>query len=360
MHYHHILNNEITKIEQRHPCEDFRKKHGTPPLKTPGDLMKVLSNIFGAGFRFIEKEVDNKKDEKFFEMTYKGNTFNIYVEHTDSGGMPKRKKISIPFNKKIFLSCLENLIPVLVIDFYYPLIKNEAGITIDENNFVLNVVKPSEVYGSKARKTKQPSSRWSSLQKIKSVLDSGTTSCNDAENVYIIRNDKFKDYFDSSLIQEEYRQMTAFVKTKKEKELTETAITNLFREKLIRDRNGILKCDFCGCEVKHSDLLVASHIWAKSNISKSELSKDEKIMKKLDPNNGFLLCRTHDCIFDRKYITFSDKGELIVSEGIKGMEKCFNIEGCEGKQCVCVKEEQKEFLKHHREEFEEKNKKMLA
>ncbi|MBO7381377.1 MAG: HNH endonuclease, partial [Neisseriaceae bacterium] len=36
--------------------------------------------------------------------------------------------------------------------------------------------------------------------------------------------------------------------------------------------------------------------------------------EKLDINNGLLLCPTHDKLIDKGLITFSENGEIIISE----------------------------------------------
>lgn len=75
---------------------------------------------------------------------------------------------------------------------------------------------------------------------------------------------------------------------------------NLFREKLLRLHK---KCMICG--LKTSSLLRASHI--------KKWSKSENI-ERLDERNGLLLCALHDSLFDSGLISFSDKGEIIISK----------------------------------------------
>lgn len=71
-------------------------------------------------------------------------------------------------------------------------------------------------------------------------------------------------------------------------------------------KKGLLKqsssCLLCG--IAYEPLLIASHIkpW-----------KDASDLERLDLNNGILLCPNHDAMFDKGYITFSEKGTLIIS-----------------------------------------------
>jgi predicted restriction endonuclease len=53
--------------------------------------------------------------------------------------------------------------------------------------------------------------------------------------------------------------------------------------------------------------LIGSHIkqWSKSSATERE-----------DKNNGLLLCVTHDALFDRFLISFSDNGHIIYSDAL--------------------------------------------
>ena len=57
----------------------------------------------------------------------------------------------------------------------------------------------------------------------------------------------------------------------------------------------------CLCEVREPSLLVASHIkpWSQSNAR-----------ERLDVDNGFLFCPSHDQLFDQGWITFDDSGKI--------------------------------------------------
>ena len=74
----------------------------------------------------------------------------------------------------------------------------------------------------------------------------------------------------------------------------------VFRDQLIRKYH---KCCLCG--VDSPDLLIASHIkpWA---VSEPE--------EKLSLDNGLLLCPNHDKVFDQGFISFDDKGEILISK----------------------------------------------
>lgn len=73
-----------------------------------------------------------------------------------------------------------------------------------------------------------------------------------------------------------------------------------FRKRLLKRYKGC-----CLCGLSNPDLLIASHIQPWRNSDKNE---------KVDDDNGLLLCPNHDQLFDKGFITFSDDGEMIISD----------------------------------------------
>lgn len=101
----------------------------------------------------------------------------------------------------------------------------------------------------------------------------------------------------------------------------------------------------CICGMKNSRLLRASHIkaWGKS-------APQEKV----DENNGLLLCANHDALFDKHLISFSDSGEIILSNHLDEEDK--ELLGINSTTRISVNKEMIKYLEHHRKEFNEKNK----
>lgn len=77
-------------------------------------------------------------------------------------------------------------------------------------------------------------------------------------------------------------------------------------------RKGVLEeCPYCPITMVTDDrLLIASHI-------KPWVQSEEK--EKLDPKNGFMFTPTYDFLFDRGFITFTDKKEMKVSPWLSKM-----------------------------------------
>lgn len=117
-----------------------------------------------------------------------------------------------------------------------------------------------------------------------------------------------------------------------------------FRRELIKNdiNHG---CRIKHCKISEPSFLTASHIlpWKES---------DEK--QKVEIYNGFLLCPTHDFLFDNHLITFKDDGSIIISKDIDHiLYEDFNIDK---DTKIEVFEENKKYLAKHRETFYEKEK----
>jgi len=92
------------------------------------------------------------------------------------------------------------------------------------------------------------------------------------------------------------------------------------------------------CDVSNSKFLHISHIkpWRFSNAE-----------ERLDTNNILLLCPNHDKLFDSGYISFDDKGEIIVSERLSQENiKALNITE---KKLGEMSEKKRRYLRYHRE-----------
>jgi hypothetical protein len=80
-----------------------------------------------------------------------------------------------------------------------------------------------------------------------------------------------------------------------------------FRENLLK-KTSI--CEICGMDIP--ELLVASHIkpW-----------KDSDDIERVDFFNGLLLCPSHNAVFDSGYISFDNKGNIIISNLLNNKNK---------------------------------------
>lgn len=88
------------------------------------------------------------------------------------------------------------------------------------------------------------------------------------------------------------------------------------------------------------DLLRASHIKPWRSSSRSE---------RLDPHNGILLAVHLDCLFDKGFISVTDKGEVLVSDKLSAAERqVFGLTAAPPR--IRVQDKHLPYLRHHREE----------
>lgn len=102
-------------------------------------------------------------------------------------------------------------------------------------------------------------------------------------------------------------------------------------------------CPICGIAIPH--MLIASHI--------KPFRDCAHIYEPIDHNNGMLLCRNHDYLFDQGYFSFQDDGTILFSDALK---KYLPIDGFHLKTDYVLPQrylskERKAFLKYHRQEI---------
>ncbi len=102
---------------------------------------------------------------------------------------------------------------------------------------------------------------------------------------------------------------TAIEETEKERIVKTRIGQSKFKQKLLSQSK---QCALCG--VNDERFLIASHIkpW-------SESTNEER----LDVNNGLLLCPNHDSLFDKGYISFDEKGKLLLSDKLNETVRIF-------------------------------------
>lgn len=111
----------------------------------------------------------------------------------------------------------------------------------------------------------------------------------------------------------------------------------LYKNQLKEESTELLGGVKCMLEKLNYPVLVASHI-------KPFIQSDEN--EAYDPNNGLLLSRTVDSLFDLLYISFSDEGVMLFSkrvhEDVKGFWKDYRLDG------DLLNDDRKKYLAYHR------------
>lgn len=80
------------------------------------------------------------------------------------------------------------------------------------------------------------------------------------------------------------------------------ALQVFYKDTLFHEHNHA--CPLCNIDIPH--MLIASHI--------KPFRDCAHIYEAIDHNNGLLLCRNHDYLFDQGYISFADDGKLLISK----------------------------------------------
>lgn len=110
----------------------------------------------------------------------------------------------------------------------------------------------------------------------------------------------------------------------------------IFRESLIKKYNGT--CPLTN--IKHNDLLIASHIKPYSKCSKEE---------SIDENNGILLSALVDKLFDKGLITFDDRGNIIYSNELCETDLLKIKEHIKNNNKINLTFEMNHYMKYHRD-----------
>ena len=117
------------------------------------------------------------------------------------------------------------------------------------------------------------------------------------------------------------------------------ALQTFYKDTLFHEFNH--QCPICKLHIPH--MLIASHI--------KPFRDCAHIYEPIDHNNGLLLCRNHDYLFDQGYFSFDDDGHLLMSDELARHKpfSAFHIT----KNLVLPKrylsQERKAFIAYHRQ-----------
>jgi len=101
----------------------------------------------------------------------------------------------------------------------------------------------------------------------------------------------------------------------------------------------------CLCRIDLAHMLVASHI--------KPFRDCAHIFEAADHNNGLLLCRNHDFLFDQGYISFADDGSLLIAQALRDKDLVpYQIDETMKLPERLLTEERRLFLAYHREHIQ--------
>lgn len=122
----------------------------------------------------------------------------------------------------------------------------------------------------------------------------------------------------------------------------------LYKNQLQEECEELYGNPICVLEKLSYPVLIASHI--KPFIESNDIEA-------YDPNNGFLLSRTIDSLFDLKYISFTDEGKIIfskrLSEDVIKFWKDYKLDG------KILNDQRRKYLSYHRDLLNEIDSRVL-
>lgn len=96
----------------------------------------------------------------------------------------------------------------------------------------------------------------------------------------------------------------------------------------------------CICQAALPHMLIASHI--------KPFRDCGYLIEAMDSNNGLLLCRNHDYLFDQGYISFDDHGKMIICDELQDKKEIYQLKDNFILDKIHMNESRKMFLDYHR------------
>ena len=100
-------------------------------------------------------------------------------------------------------------------------------------------------------------------------------------------------------------------------------------------------CCVCGIDLPH--MLIASHI--------KPFRDCGYIVEAMDSNNGLLLCRNHDYLFDQGYMSFDDDGHILLTSECLEKQDLYNVHNDFILNQKHMTDSRKKFLEYHRNTY---------
>lgn len=173
-------------------------------------------------------------------------------------------------------------------------------------------------------------------------LVSPTVLCHYLQSIYPSSKDSWKNQ-DSEMIPYRYQQEILRLLPRRGIPCSRDASKQLqafYKDTLFHEFDH--RCPICGIDLPH--MLIGSHI--------KPFRDCAHLYEPIDNNNGMLLCRNHDYLFDQGYISFNAKGTLLICKELK-THKNYREVFCLPREFHLEKrllsEERKLFFAYHRE-----------
>lgn len=274
-----------------------------------GFIEPLLTGYHKNAKEFLSANSNRKRKTIFSKIVYSSAKFNSSVTNNDNWS---QMNFLIKTLEEVGFLSAQDIVALMTIDISEI---DKGYVTRDEIDIALNFLDSGFI-----------ERKYNQIDHLKNVL--GKLD----EIVFVKNNDVYELYFteDAKRI---FGEDLEIASRKRDPYLHLLYKNQLFEESEEKYDDKRL----CFLEKLDYPVLIASHI-------KPFIDSDEN--EAYDPNNGLLLSRTIDSLFDLKYISFTDEGTMIfsnrISNDVKEFWKNYKLEE------NILNEKRKEYLAYHR------------
>jgi predicted restriction endonuclease len=296
------LQDEIYKVN---PINHISIRKSINQLVKMGFVNSFLVSYHPQAKEYVEARTNKKRETLLSKIVYSNSSFNRAVNNQSS-----IKQINFLIQTLIEKGKLskEEIIALMLVD-----IEAQKDTFLPENHLKKYVEEANDI-GFLKRKYNQIGYLYNLLGKL--------------DDLVFVREDL---YFREDAEQIFGEDLKAVSKRR------DPYLHRLYKNQLQDECEEIYGNPMCVLEQLSYPVLIASHI-------KPFIESDEN--EAYDPNNGLLLSRTIDSLFDLKYISFTDDGTMLfsdrISEDVKHLWKDYKLEN------NILNDERKNYLAYHR------------
>jgi predicted restriction endonuclease len=296
------LQDEIYKVN---PINHISIRKSINQLVKMGFVNSFLVSYHPQAKEYVEARTNKKRETLLSKIVYSNSSFNRAVNNQSS-----IKQINFLIQTLIEKGKLskEEIIALMLVDI------EAQKVTFLPENHLKKYVEEANDIGFLKRKYNQIGYLYNLLGKL--------------DDLVFVREDL---YFREDAEQIFGEDLKAVSKRR------DPYLHRLYKNQLQDECEEIYGNPMCVLEQLSYPVLIASHI-------KPFIESDEN--EAYDPNNGLLLSRTIDSLFDLKYISFTDDGTMLfsdrISEDVKHFWKDYKLEN------NILNDERKNYLAYHR------------
>lgn len=296
------LQDEIFTVN---PINYISIRKSINQLVKMGFINSFLISYHPKAIDYIEARTNKKRETLLSSIVYSNSSFNRAVNNESS-----IKQINFLIQTLIEKGNLrkEEIIALMLVD-----IETQNRTFISESELQIYVDEAYEI-GFIERKYNQIGYLYNLLGKLDDLVF--------VRDVLYFKEDAEQIFGD---------ELTSSVRAR------DPYLHRLYKNQLKEECEEIYGNPMCVLEQLSYPVLIASHI-------KPFIESDEN--EAYDPNNGLLLSRTIDSLFDLKYISFTDDGNILfskrISDDVKEFWKNHKLE------TIVLNEKRKNYLAYHR------------